>query len=119
MLTKLFLILDSLPFFGSLLYSFSMLRIKFSRIGRKRQPNYRLVVAERKSKLNGQPVEDIGWYNPKDDSNLVQKDRLAHWMQKGALPTDTVHNFLVRVGIIAGPKRSVHSVKKASAEAKA
>ncbi len=96
-----------------------MLKIKFSRIGRKHQPSYRIVVAERRSKLNGQPVDDLGWYNPKDDTNLVRKDRLEHWMQRGALPTDTVHNFLVRVGAIAGPKRSVHSVKKASTEVKA
>ena len=93
-----------------------MLAIKFHRIGKKRQPSYRLIVTERRSKINGRNVEDIGWYNPKDDSHIVEKERLLYWMKCGAQPTDTVHNFLVRSGFISAPKRAVHKKAVVSAE---
>ena len=79
-----------------------MLAIKLQRIGKKHQPSYRVVVAEKRSKLDSPPVEDLGSYNP-DSKNLhVKKDRAHYWIQAGAQPTVTVHNLLVKSGIVEG-----------------
>lgn len=79
-----------------------MLAIKLKRIGRRHQPSYRIVVAEKRSKLGGEPVEDIGHYNPFSKTFAVKADRAAHWIKMGAQPTVTVHNLLVRNKIVEG-----------------
>lgn len=89
-----------------------MLTIKLKRIGKKHQPSYRVVVTEKRSKLDGKYVEDLGWLNPESKQSNLNKERVLHWMKIGAKPTDTVHNLLVRSEIISGPKIAVHSVKK-------
>ena len=68
-----------------------MLAIKLQRIGKKHQPSYRIVVAERRSKMAAPPVEDLGSYNPFTKAFAVKKDRVAHWMKMGAQPTVTAH----------------------------
>lgn len=89
-----------------------MLAIKLQRIGKKHQASYRLVVGEKRTKLNGVQLEDLGWYNPKSKTHSVNKERVLFWMGKGAQPTDTVHNLLVTAGVVEGAKRAVHSLPK-------
>lgn len=84
-----------------------MLAIKLQRIGRKRQPSYRVVVAERRSKMAAPPVEDLGSYNPFTKVSTVKKDRAEYWIKTGAQPTLTAHNLLVREGVIDAPKKIV------------
>jgi small subunit ribosomal protein S16 len=81
-----------------------MLAIKLQRIGKKHQPSFRIVVAEKRSKLGAPPVEDLGVYNPRTKAVAVDKEQVTHWLKVGAKATPTVHNLLVRAGAVAGPK---------------
>lgn len=81
-----------------------MLAIKLQRIGKKHQPSYRVVVAPKKSKMAGPPVEDLGSYSTMTKKAHVNADRVKHWLGVGAQPTLTVHNLLVREKLIAAPK---------------
>src|SRR3989344_1652402 len=94
-----------------------MLAIKLQRIGKKHRPSYRVVVAEKRSKMAAPPVEDLGSYSPFTKSIVVDKTRALYWIEKGARPTATVHNLLVRSGAISGPKRAISIKKKQSTEA--
>ena len=81
-----------------------MLAIKLQRIGKKHQPSYRLVVAEKRSKLAGPPVEDLGSYSSFRKNGTFKKERIRHWLAIGAKPTVTVHNLLVTQGILEAKK---------------
>ncbi len=85
-----------------------MLAIKLQRIGKKHQPSYRVVVQEKREKLNGRSVEDVGWYNPLLDKSEYKKERILHWIKIGAQPTDTVWNLFVTAGILEGKKIAKH-----------
>ena len=95
-----------------------MLAIKLRRIGKKNQPSYRIVVSEKKSKVLGKFVEDLGWYDPKNKKFKIDKERAQYRMKTGCQPTDTVYNFFVKTGVVKGPKRPVHKVSKKQEEAK-
>lgn len=96
-----------------------MLAIKFKRTGKKHQAHFRLVVTEKRSKLRGNYVDELGWLNPRTDEDSVNGDKAKHWIKMGAKPTPSVHNLLVRKGIINGPKIPVHSRKKTEAGSEA
>lgn len=88
-----------------------MLAIKLQRIGKKHQPSYRVVVAEKRSKMAAPPVEDLGSYNPFTKATNVKKERVLHWVKMGAQPTTTAHNLLVGQGMIAGMKVAIKMPK--------
>lgn len=94
-----------------------MLAIKLRRIGKKHQPSFRVIVAEKRSKLQGRFVEDIGWFNPQTKESKINQERVNYWLKNGAQPTDSIHNLLVRGGIISGSKRPVHKKSKKPQEA--
>jgi small subunit ribosomal protein S16 len=96
-----------------------MLAIKLQRVGKKHQPSYRLVVAEKRSKMAGPPVEDLGSYSPFTKAATFNKDRVLHWVKMGAQPTLTVHNLLAEKGILAVPKIVVKMKKKKAVEGSA
>ena len=77
-----------------------MLRIRLSRFGKKRQPFYRVVVADAKSKRDGRIVERIGHMNPRTDplEFTIQEDRALHWLSVGAQPSDAVRRLLESQG---------------------
>ena len=79
-----------------------MLKIRLSRRGKKRQPSYRVVVADINSKRDGRIVERIGHYNPLTDPSTfaIKEDRALHWLSVGAQPTDAVRRLLVKQGTI-------------------
>lgn len=89
-----------------------MLAIKLKRIGRKHQPAFRIVVGEKRSKVKGRFVEDLGWMNPLLHKSEAKKERILYWIKMGAQPTASVHNLLVKAGIVVGAKVSVHGKKK-------
>jgi len=89
-----------------------MLAIKLRPIGKKKQISYRIVINEKRSKLDGKCIEDIGWYNPHTNKFLIKKDRIEHWLKAGAQPTDSVHNILVKAKAIEGAKIAVHKKSK-------
>lgn len=89
-----------------------MLAIKLERIGKKNQPSFRIIVKEKRSKMHGRSVDDLGWLNPKSKEVQVNQERALHWLKVGAKPTDTVHNLFVKSGVIKEPKTPVHKKKK-------
>ncbi|HVM76612.1 MAG TPA: 30S ribosomal protein S16 [Candidatus Paceibacterota bacterium] len=95
-----------------------MLAIKLQRIGKKHQPSYRFVVAEKRSKMAAPPVEDLGSYNPHTKTAILNKDRISYWIKVGARPTVTVHNMLVDQGVLSAKKAAV-KMKKAAPKAEA
>ncbi len=84
-----------------------MLRIRLRRHGKKKQPIYRIVVAESRAPRDGAFVETIGLYNPLTDPETVEVnvERLHHWVGNGAQPSETVAKLLRRKGI--APKAEV------------
>lgn len=78
-----------------------MLRIRFSRTGKVGQPSYRLVVAEHRAPVKGRSLETLGHYLParKTKMVVVDKDRVSHWISKGAIPTDSVAALLKKEGM--------------------
>ena len=89
-----------------------MLAIKLRPVGKKKQISYRIAVMEKRSKLKGKFVEDLGWYNPHTDTSKINKERAQHWIEQGAQPTDSVHNLLVGQKVVEGTKVAVHAKSK-------
>lgn len=79
-----------------------MLRIRLSRTGKKRQPSYRVVVAEKESKRDGRVIERIGHYDPLPNPAVFQikEDRALYWLSVGAQPSDAVRILLEKQGTI-------------------
>jgi small subunit ribosomal protein S16 len=77
-----------------------MLRIRLSRGGSKKQPHYRVVVADQKSKRDGRFVERLGFYNPRTDplTFAIDEGRALHWLSEGAQPSDAVRRLLDKQG---------------------
>ena len=77
-------------------------KIRLKRMGAKKSPFYRVVVADSRTSRDGKIIENIGTYNPLVNPAEVKIDeQLAlDWLSKGAIPTDTVKNLLSQVGII-------------------
>lgn len=94
-----------------------MLAIKLKRIGKKHQASFRVVVMEKRSKLQGRFIEDLGWANPRTNERQVDATRATHWLKVGAQPTATAWNLLVKAGIVRGKKIAVHGKSKQAVEA--
>jgi len=77
-----------------------MLRIRLSRTGKKKQPSYRVVVANIESKRDGRIVERLGYFNPlaKPIEYRIEEDRALYWLSVGAQPTDAVRRLLETQG---------------------
>ena len=75
-----------------------MLKIKLARIGKKDQPQYRVVVVEDKTNTGTRPVEQIGYYNPLSPSKefRLEVKKYESWLLKGAQPTQTVRSLALR-----------------------
>jgi len=67
-------------------------KIKLKRLGKIRNPQYRIVVADARTKRDGRAIEEIGKYHPKEDPSFIQVDneRAQHWLKVGAQPTEAV-----------------------------
>ncbi|MBI3404957.1 MAG: 30S ribosomal protein S16 [Acidobacteria bacterium] len=73
-----------------------MLRIRLSRVGKKKMPSYRVVVMDKRLPRNGRFVEIVGTYDPlkKPAAIKLDADRIKYWLGKGAQPSDTVRSFI-------------------------
>lgn len=80
-------------------------RIRLRRVGRKKQPEYRIVVAESTAARDGRFVDTLGHYKPREQPAVIQVDaeRARAWLAKGALPTETVRSLLKQAGVFAKP----------------
>lgn len=90
-----------------------MLKIRLQRFGRKNDPSFRAVcVDSRKGPKTGKHVEVLGSYDPKRRHVAIKSERVKYWISKGAKVSDTMHNLLVKEGIIKGKKIHVAKEKK-------
>ena len=78
-------------------------RIRLARHGAKKKPFYRIVVADGESPRDGRFLEKVGTYDPlKDPAEVtLSQDRVKYWIDKGAIPSDTVKNLFKKEGIFA------------------
>lgn len=78
-------------------------KIRLARHGAKKRPFYRIVVADSESPRDGRYLENVGTYNPLIDPADVtlKQERIKYWIEKGAIPTDTVKSLLKREGFFA------------------
>ena len=77
-------------------------KIRLKRVGKKKAPSYRVVVADSRSPRDGRIIENIGWYNPLVEPSAIHIDeeKALGWIKNGALPTDSVASLLKRAGIL-------------------
>jgi len=76
-----------------------MLKIRFTRTGKKDEAHYRIVVAEHSAPVLGRFVEILGHYDPKTKKTVLKKERIEYWLSKGAKPSNTVAKILVKEGL--------------------
>ena len=76
-----------------------MVKIRLRRMGAKKAPYYRIVVADSRSPRDGRFIEEIGTYDPMAEDNKVnvEMDRVEYWIKNGAQPTETVRGLLKKV----------------------
>jgi small subunit ribosomal protein S16 len=76
-------------------------RIRLARVGSKKNPVYRVVVADSRSPRDGRFIEIIGRYNPQSDPSIIELDeaKVKDWIAKGAQPSDSVRRLLKAKGI--------------------
>jgi small subunit ribosomal protein S16 len=76
-------------------------RIRLRRMGAKKRPFYRVVVADQRSPRDGRFIENIGKYHPLEDPSLIEIDeeRALHWLSVGAQPSNTVRVLMTKIGI--------------------
>ena len=75
-------------------------KIKLARMGKIREPHYRVVIADAKNRRDGRVIEEIGEYHPKDNPSTIKIDsaRAQYWLGVGAIPTEPVHGLLKVTG---------------------
>ena len=89
-----------------------MLVIRFSRTGKTKQANFKLIVSEKTKDPWGNYLENLGNYNPRTKVSELKADRIKYWLAKGAQPSATVWNLLVSKGIAEGKKQKVTKISK-------
>lgn len=85
-------------------------KIRLTRMGAKKAPYYRLVVADSRNSRDGKVIENLGTYNPlKSPAEIkVNNEAAIEWLKKGAIPTDTAKNILSKVGVM----EAYHNLKQ-------
>lgn len=79
-----------------------MVKIRLMRLGAKKNPHYRVVVVDARTKRSGDYIESLGYYDPRDTTPeplKIDTERAAHWLAQGAQPTDTALRLLQRLGV--------------------
>jgi len=89
-----------------------MLIIRLSRIGRKNDPSFRIVLQEKHRVPTGKAIEFLGFYNSRLKQKSFKEERIKYWLGQGAQASDTVHNLLVSAKIIDKPKRKATTISK-------
>ncbi|PSR34620.1 MAG: 30S ribosomal protein S16 [Sulfobacillus benefaciens] len=87
-----------------------MVKIRLRRMGAKKRPFYRVVVADARAPRDGRFIEEIGYYDPTKDPAIVKidEDKAVKWIQNGAQPTDTARSLLRQTGVL----KKVHEMKQ-------
>jgi len=92
-----------------------VLRIRLRRVGKKKQPNYRVVVADSRAPRDGAFIETIGTYNPltQPASVAIDESKARDWLSKGAVPSERVQKLLAQQGIGEMPAFTPKAKKQA------
>lgn len=96
-----------------------MVKIRLRRMGAKKQPTYRFVVADSRSPRDGRFIEILGHYNPRTEPKTleVNADKAKEWLAKGAQPTETVRRLFAEKGIMErGPIPTTKRAPRKGAE---
>ena len=82
-------------------------RIRLTRVGAKKQPTYRVVVADARSARDSRAIETIGHYNPRTDpiELKIDAEKASKWLAQGAQPSDTVARLFRSAGILPAEKK--------------
>lgn len=100
-----------------------MVRIRLMRVGKRKQPSYRVVVADSRSPRDGRIIEAIGHYHPRQEPSLVvlDTDRAQYWIDRGAQPSDQVRKLISIASTQGGetPAEPAPAAKKAPSKVKA
>jgi len=89
-----------------------MLVIRLQRTGKSKASSFRVVLTEKRTPPQGKFFEILGHYNPRLKEKSFKEERVRHWLAKGVQVSGTVNNLLVGMGLIKGPKISVHGMDK-------
>ena len=71
-----------------------MIKLRLKRFGKKREVSYRIVAIESKTRRDGRPIEELGFYNPRTDETRLNVPAIVKRLQQGAQPSQTVRNIL-------------------------
>lgn len=95
-------------------------KLRLRRMGKKRQPIYKVVAADSRAPRDGKILEAIGLYNPKTDPATIdiKEDRALYWLGVGAQPTDTVRNILSKKGLLLKKELLGQGLSEAEVESK-
>ncbi len=93
-------------------------KIRLKRVGAKKNPHYRVVVADARSPRDGRFIEEIGSYNPQTQPSTVKikMDRAEYWLSQGAQPTETVRSLLKKSGQTGTTAKVETKVEEAKVE---
>ena len=75
-------------------------KMRLRRMGAKKAPTYRVIVADSRSPRDGRFIEEIGYFNPKSDELKIDAEKAKKWIANGAQPTDTVKALLKKSNIV-------------------
>ena len=91
-------------------------KLRLKRIGRRKRPFYRIVAIDSRTRRDGAEIERLGWFDPlrTDVAVELQEDRIIHWLNQGAQPSETVNNILKEMGL----KYKIHLMREGKSEEK-
>ena len=75
-------------------------KMRLRRLGAKKAPFYRVIVADSRSPRDGRFIEEIGYFNPRTDEIKIDAEKAKKWIANGAQPTETVKSLLKKSGIV-------------------
>ncbi len=86
-----------------------MVKIRLKRIGAKKAPHYRVVVLDSRTRRDGMPIDEIGYYNPRSKELKLDRDAIERWINNGAQASETVRSLLRRAEAHSGAGQATQS----------
>ena len=96
-----------------------MLTIRFARVGKRNQAQFKIMLQENTVAPGGRHIEVLGSYNPHKKETVLKEERIQYWLSKGVKMSDTVHNLFVAKGLVKAEKKKVKIPAKPAPEAPA